>query len=284
MVRFRLRFLLQEIDLGDGETVIGRSPTCHVTIEDPLVSRRHAIVRIRGEQAVAQDLGSRNGLLVNGRRIEGMQTLVDGDRLRVGTQELVFCVLGPDAHRRGTRPTGFLCRCAHCSVPYPAEAGQCPQCGSVERLDDDTLSGVVSRSEQNWTLQLLLEVLERAIDLGRWDDVERLLHRSRMNVEERLAASHAVDRGQLEVVADAAVRLAVAREDAHWAAWVLDIYNTAGLVPGVALSDRLSTLPPSARLSLAPSAHRLVKGVMTRGGPSPDEREGFSRLEALTPR
>ena len=66
MARYRLRFLLQEFDLPRGATLIGRSSDCHVTIEDPLVSRQHARIVIDGDDATLQDLGSRNGVKLNG--------------------------------------------------------------------------------------------------------------------------------------------------------------------------------------------------------------------------
>src|SRR5262245_57686826 len=93
VTRYRLRFLLQEIDLAPGETLIGRSASCHVTIEDPLVSRQHARIRINGDVATIEDLGSRNGLQINGRGTRGISQLSEGDRVRIGTQELVFCTV-----------------------------------------------------------------------------------------------------------------------------------------------------------------------------------------------
>ena len=50
--------------------MIGRSAACHVSIEDPLVSRQHARVSIDGDSATIEDLGSRNGLLIGGRPIQ----------------------------------------------------------------------------------------------------------------------------------------------------------------------------------------------------------------------
>src|SRR5580693_6435434 len=91
LARYRLRFLLQEIDLHRGVTFIGRSPDCQVTIEDPLVSRQHARIVIDDMGARVEDLKSRNGVKVNGQAIKGETAIKDGDRLRIGTQELVFC-------------------------------------------------------------------------------------------------------------------------------------------------------------------------------------------------
>ena len=84
MNRFRLRFLLQEFDLSGPEVVIGRSSECQITIEDPLISRKHARIAIDADEARVSDLGSRNGVRVNGRLVKGEQVLKDGAALSVG--------------------------------------------------------------------------------------------------------------------------------------------------------------------------------------------------------
>ena len=86
MARYRLRFLLQEIDLPRGATLLGRSPECHVTLEDPLVSREHARIAIYEQSATCEDLGSRNGVKINGLAMKGPTRLKDGDRVRIGTR------------------------------------------------------------------------------------------------------------------------------------------------------------------------------------------------------
>ena len=68
------------------EVIIGRSPDCHITIEDPLVSRQHAKIVIEEALARIEDMGSRNGVVVNGEKIDVRAELVDGDRIRLGTQ------------------------------------------------------------------------------------------------------------------------------------------------------------------------------------------------------
>ena len=85
MARYRLRFLLQEFDLPRETTLIGRSSDCHVTIEDPLVSRQHARIVIDDDGAKCEDLGSRNGVKINGVIARGFMPLKDGDRLCIGT-------------------------------------------------------------------------------------------------------------------------------------------------------------------------------------------------------
>jgi hypothetical protein len=75
------------------ETVIGRLPECDITLDDPSVSRRHArLVGERGRWRV-EDLGSTNGVRVNGEDVERRE-LVDGDRLELGSVHLAFSVDG----------------------------------------------------------------------------------------------------------------------------------------------------------------------------------------------
>ncbi|HKQ69848.1 MAG TPA: FHA domain-containing protein [Polyangiaceae bacterium] len=130
--RYRLRFLLQEFDLPFGHTLIGRGNECQITIFDPSISRRHARIIVDGGGAVLEDLGSRNGCRVNGLQVRGRKELVDGNRIRIGRQELVFSEvrIGANFHHR---QTGSLCYCGDCRAAYPREVDACPHCGSSVR-------------------------------------------------------------------------------------------------------------------------------------------------------
>jgi ABC-type multidrug transport system ATPase subunit/pSer/pThr/pTyr-binding forkhead associated (FHA) protein len=72
-------------DATGGRLVIGRDPACDVVVDDPLVSRRHAVIN-RGQQAVLEDLDSFNGTYRNGHQISAPMTLRDGDSIGVGNQ------------------------------------------------------------------------------------------------------------------------------------------------------------------------------------------------------
>jgi class 3 adenylate cyclase len=67
----------------DAELVVGRVDA-DVTIDDPLISRRHAAIRPVGEGLEIEDLGSLNGTWVNGERLEGRRGLEGGDVVQVG--------------------------------------------------------------------------------------------------------------------------------------------------------------------------------------------------------
>jgi Protein of unknown function (DUF3662)/Inner membrane component of T3SS, cytoplasmic domain len=70
--------------------VIGRSRDCDIVLEDAGVSRRHARVGPTAEGWAIEDLGSTNGVCVNGEQIHGAHGLRLGDRIEIGSTEIVF--------------------------------------------------------------------------------------------------------------------------------------------------------------------------------------------------
>ena len=70
--------------LGDG-AVIGRDAGCDVQLCDPLVSRRHAVVLETRLGTFIEDLGSANGLYLNGDRCTRTVALENGDIVQIGT-------------------------------------------------------------------------------------------------------------------------------------------------------------------------------------------------------
>jgi hypothetical protein len=239
VARYRLRFLLQEFDLPHGATVIGRSLDCNLTIEDPLVSREHARIVIDETGERVEDMGSRNGVRVNGVQIKGPTPLSDGDRVRIGTQDFVFCRVDP-AGKGHSKTTGVLRLCSKCHLPYPRESVSCPNCEATEPADEETLSGSFgNESQTSWSVQLLVEALERALSLGRVQDAERIVRRATAQVEELLLSGGNVDGRALAGLAMQAVATTKATNDPTWMLWVLDVYRRADRVPPLALVERL---------------------------------------------
>ncbi len=70
--------------------VLGRSRDCDVIIDDANVSRRHAEIRPAATGWTVTDLGSTNGVSVNGHPASGAVALAPGDRLELGTVRLGF--------------------------------------------------------------------------------------------------------------------------------------------------------------------------------------------------
>jgi hypothetical protein len=68
--------------------VLGRSTEADVRVDDPGVSRRHCEIRV-GTPSVVQDLGSTNGIVVDGQHTQ-RATLRDGSRIVVGSTTIVY--------------------------------------------------------------------------------------------------------------------------------------------------------------------------------------------------
>ena len=88
--RFRLVLETREVQLLEGENVIGRDPDGALWIDHPSVSRRHARVVVVGDQATLEDLESKNGTFLGGKRLEKKTRLADGDVVRIGPESMIF--------------------------------------------------------------------------------------------------------------------------------------------------------------------------------------------------
>ena len=87
---FRLIWGDREITLHRGENVIGRDDGAILWIDDNSVSRRHARIVVDGEEAVLEDLGSKNGTYVASTAVTAPRRLDDGDQIRLGSVVVTF--------------------------------------------------------------------------------------------------------------------------------------------------------------------------------------------------
>jgi hypothetical protein len=270
--------------------VIGRSPECQITIEDPLVSRQHARILIDDRGARVVDLGSRNGVRINGNLIRGESALRHNDRVRLGTQDLVFLVI-EEGSARSTRATGFMLHCTGCSRPFPSESAACPHCGAEARKEQDsntydTITGVNNSAQAAWTFQLLGEVIERALSTGRASEAERMMQRAAKEVEERVRLGAKLESKLLTMVAVFAVRLARLKGHPEWAEWVLALHREHGVMPSVEVVNQLELVTGPVAQSLRPllGALFLWWSASRAEIASDEERVLSTRLAALADR
>jgi DNA-binding winged helix-turn-helix (wHTH) protein len=95
--RYWLIWDQRQIPLFDGENIIGRAPDAAVWLEAPGVSRHHARIRLEGELATIEDLGSKNGTYVGGERLTTPTVLADGDQIRISSVVMSFRIPPPAA-------------------------------------------------------------------------------------------------------------------------------------------------------------------------------------------
>src|SRR4029079_15615185 len=114
---FRLRYLSHDLELPVGDFIIGRSDECQLSLDDPRVSRRHAVLHVRGDGVSLEDLGSRNGDVLNGTKIHGEHDLDPGDKISIGSQEMTLHftderqevkTVADEQHRRAMQTLGAM--------------------------------------------------------------------------------------------------------------------------------------------------------------------------------
>ena len=72
------------------ENSIGRSKSCDIYLPDATASRDHAVLLRRDEGWFICDTGSKSGVYVNGRKIDGRKLLNIGDKVTMGSTTLVL--------------------------------------------------------------------------------------------------------------------------------------------------------------------------------------------------
>jgi hypothetical protein len=290
VARFRLRFLLQELDLIGPVVTLGRSSECQITLEDPLVSRVHAELTVTDTYVRVRDLGSRNGVRVNGELISGEADLEHEDRLRLGSQDLVFLALehGAQGAARAPRATGSMAHCRQCERPFPGESAACPHCG--ERTPQafaggngpETITGVELGDAPSWTFRLIAEVVERALCAGRAPEAERMLERAARDIDARVARGRKIGREQVTEASRFALRLAKLQLRPEWAEWALGLHRSEPLALAAETVELLAALDPVSLQAVRPSLYELLAHHASASGTSsPEDRATERRMVEL---
>jgi hypothetical protein len=153
-VRFYLVHKGDSVEIAAGEIVIGRDVPCHLRFNDPSVSRRHARIVRRRDEAFVEDLGSTNGTLVNGQPASGAVKVGNGDIIGIGMRELSVSVVDDEVSEPptitlrelsavvGARTTRLVTAPVRvpevAGAPAGAATQRCPRCGATVSREDDT--------------------------------------------------------------------------------------------------------------------------------------------------
>jgi DNA-binding winged helix-turn-helix (wHTH) protein len=86
----RLFWGRQELPLRKGENILGRGPRATQLLDAASVSRRHALIRVSGAEALLEDSGSKNGTFLRGKKLTGPVPLRDGDEIRLGSIRITY--------------------------------------------------------------------------------------------------------------------------------------------------------------------------------------------------
>lgn len=231
-----------------GEFSIGRSSSCNLALADGLVSRKHAVLHVGPDAVVVEDQGSRNGVAVNGIRINGPRRLAHMDRVYIGSQELVL--IDAAKLRDPARETADYVVCESCGAVNGAAKRRCGECGRrLSNRASETLAGTASNSRVDssshaWgaedtrtarALDVIAGIASKAIAMGRYEEAERMLMPhldtllERALANRKLSDSEKDDQDQLFAsAARYALQLAEGLRSTRWIDWVFRIHTATG--------------------------------------------------------
>jgi pSer/pThr/pTyr-binding forkhead associated (FHA) protein len=280
-VRFRLRYLQHDLELAEGEFAIGRNATCQLSLDDALVSRRHAVFNVASDEIFVEDLASRNGVLVNGQKIDGRVRVKPGDRVLIGSQELtVVLVQDESGAAPAMHPTGAMPKVTLNRIPVANAMDE----DSVTRISHSTsdLRDEVSVVRRVEGFRLLGSVAEKALAMGRAEDAERVLASSLTDVIEASRKGKAVPPALAEHAARFAAKLATATQKGAWVDYAIEIYATMQRpAPAVVIDELYGALRKvtTADVGKVKAYVEMLRGQLPSFGPA--DRFLFQRIEGL---
>jgi hypothetical protein len=276
-MRFRLRYLKHDLELSTGTFSIGRSAECQLSLDDPLVSRKHALLRVFENEVTVEDAGSRNGVLVNGTKIDGAVRLGDGDRITIGAQEMtITAIADSELARRAVRAT-------------PASAGPVTlvtmPVANVMATPEPLHVGeesTIARPKRGEALKLLGGAAAKALALGNPESAERLLQGGLQELMADVRAGRGVAPDSMEVAARFAARLASGTGKGSWGDYAIELYARAHQLPPAAIVDELYVAARKMKgFDLARFRNYIDECRAGSAELSPTEKFVLQRLEGL---
>lgn len=275
-----------------GEFVIGRSADCHLALDDSLVSRRHACIDVKASSVHIRDLGSRNGVSVNGKPIEGEHPLSHMDRIAIGGQQMTFVEFQPSS--AVGRPTTDMVRCSGCGHFADSRARTCPKCGTAISMSHAT---VEIQLDPNATLStegrsisafaLISNLAQKSLQLNKFADAQQMLrpHMDALLVRLRQegGGGHAnADVGTLSAATRFALQLCEGLDAPEWIDWVLQAHLAASVLLSSEDIEHMHLLVRKVRYKDLKALRAYMETMRTRAHAfSPAERFRLKRLEGL---
>jgi predicted component of type VI protein secretion system len=283
-MRWRLRYLQHDLELTEGQFAVGRNATCQLSLDDPLVSRRHALLTVTGDGVTIEDLQSRNGVLVNGKRIGGRTELTVGDRILIGAQELTL-LQGKAITSRDHQTTGGAAKMtlpkleAALRIPSDVPGGNTTSSMPLEGSSSEIDPSMVRRAD---AFRLLGGVAEKALAMGRAVEAERLLASPLADVIEASRAGRKLPSGLVDQAAKFSSKLATATSKGAWADYVIELYAAQGRpCPATVIDELYIAMRKVATVDVNRLREYLAQLRAKLNSFGPADRFLFQRLEGL---
>ncbi len=241
--------------------LIGRGSDADLVLAGPLVSRRHAELSDTSHGLVVTDLGSRNGVFVNGHRISGAVVLEVGDTLAIGENTFVLLALVDPAARRSATVSDVR------AIREP-----------LASYSHEEVSVATRRAD---ALQLLGSVVDKALALGRGEEAEHVIGNHLVAALSDAKAGRPVAPEFARAAAQYAVKLAAATSKANWLDFAFRLYATLGSTMPLPIVDEMYTVLRRVRGLDRELLHMYIEQQRARPELTPPERFVLQRLEGL---
>lgn len=239
----RLRYLAHDLEVPPGEFVIGRSPECQLSLDDALVSRRHAILVVHPDAVFIEDLGSRNGVLLNGKKISGPSRVNDSDQITVGSQVMTLIgVPGPEPAPRESVNAPRDRKSTHNADVITLSGSENEELNAATAEAHAAVLPSESPDKRISSLALIGGLAEKALAMGRAEEAERILSRSLREVLIKARGGDEVRPELAERAAHYASRLATATSRGLWVDYIFELYALLGALLPAKLVDELYTV------------------------------------------
>lgn len=266
-MRFWLEYQGHSLELRNGAVVVGRSSSCHIVLDDGLVSRRHAQFVVASKVASVEDFGSVNGVYVNGERIAGQRALRDGDRVQIGKQDFVLRS-ATKVVKVETSPERFSAETLH-GKTLPREVFE------AEKVREE----LTRRTD---ALDLLCGVADKVLALGRGDEAEKLLGTALGNMLKQVQSGAALSPASAARAASYAVRIADATGRARWIDYCFELYGAQSRpLPSEVVDQLYVVLRKVSGVAIAGFRSYLERLRLASQGFSPTDRFVLQRIEGL---
>ncbi len=289
--KYRLRYQSTDLELTAGDFVIGRSSSCSLSLDDGLVSRKHALIHTTPDRVTLEDLGSRNGVLLNGEKIKGLVQLKHGDRVSIGGQQMTLMEVGKNL--KMPRDTSMLTRCHKCNELLDPSDSFCKGCGAPVVSASATLPGATlelklnqlspdEETRQASGFSLLTGIADKALALNRFSEAERILGTHLDRMLDKAVRGKKISTDQARKGTTYALKLARGLKAGKWVDWVFKLNGALRFVPSSETVDELHAVVRdiSHRDPRALRAY-LEEIRVSRSDLGPAERFVISRLESL---
>ena len=241
------------VELLRGDTVVGRSRTCHIPIADPRVSRRHARFSNDGHRVTIHNSSSTNALSVNGEPLEpgATRALAVGDRIGLGSREIEVRALGD----------------------YSPSLEPTEQVSLIRRSDDAKAAS---------TLATLALVADKYFALGQTKEAERLSKPLLDGLLRYCREGQVPVPSDIELAVGLTLRIAESSHGGEWIDYLFELFSALGKPMTQEVIDSLYRLIPDAQGAKMACFRRYADALLARQDRfGPGERFLVRRIQGL---